>query len=1219
VGAVSCTVSGWLSDLLDEVGHATEHWLQGLDLDAGALRDPDQEIPWSLFATLCERLETEFGSRKALLAATRRCASARFSREAARLKGGFSDQRQLYWIAHRWLRPELFPALESSYQELDDGQLKLVLASPADEPACPLLFEMIRSALMNAPLLVDQPAARVDAELSERRAVYTIAPSSRAEAGPRDRYQAIAGSSGRLVYDWDAKTGSIEFRGDGEPLGFLPNRSGTDLPDYLVDVSPEDRRRFSAELERATAAKDHFHIEYSTHRPGRQEVVVENDGYFILDDEGEIRRLVGFARDITERRKRENERRDYLDLLDRIASASPEILYVFDLEASRVRFINDAVEVALGYPREEILCGGVEFFRELLHPDDHASYADYRTHVNSLNDGGIVEVDFRLRHSDGEWRWLRFRIRVLSRDAEGGIREVLGTANDITEQKTAESERALTEERFQAITQSSRDIIVEFDQTGNTLYVSPNVVDLIGYPASEIVSSRRIDLVHPSDARILIERLAKMMHTGESEDLIFRMHDRKGEWRWMDTTVTAFQTASGEIRAVMISRDITDRLEMEEERRHLVSIVENSSEFVAMIAADGRALFLNEAGQKLVGISGELQARSMTIFDCLAPEDSQDMRFHILPAAQRSGHWEGDFRLRHFGTGERITTLAHAFLLTLGQSDREPIVAIVARDISERITAERLLRESEARHRMLVESAYDLIAEIDLSGRYAYVNPNFDRQLGYAPEQLLGASWYDQMHPEDRARARDAIGSLSPNETRECPPLRLRRVDGSWLWAETNLKKYENFRGEPLVLAFFRDITRRKEAEDALRQSQEELLQSQKMEAIGRLAGGVAHDFNNLLTAITGYADLLLDEIGEADGMRADAEEILRAAERAADLTRQLLAFSRRQVLLPRVLDLNALVADVERLLRRLIGEDIELVTLLEGNLPHVKLDPGQLEQLVINLAVNARDAMPRGGRLQISTANLEIPPNGDPNHPGIRPGRYITFSVRDTGVGIEPEALSKIFEPFFTTKESGQGTGLGLATVYGIIQQSGGEIRVESEPGEGSTFTVYLPQVEEDLDPPEAATVVGGLRGDETVLLVEDSETVRKLVKRSLENHGYTVIDAPSGIDGLRRARRHEADLHVLVTDVVLPGMNGPELARRLNETRPGTKVVFISGFSDDALSQHGIVASHIALVQKPFAPSVLLRELRRVLGDPTPPALEVPAAATETSGEDR
>jgi CheY-like chemotaxis protein len=390
------------------------------------------------------------------------------------------------------------------------------------------------------------------------------------------------------------------------------------------------------------------------------------------------------------------------------------------------------------------------------------------------------------------------------------------------------------------------------------------------------------------------------------------------------------------------------------------------------------------------------------------------------------------------------------------------------------------------------------------------------------------------------------------------------------------------------------------------------------MEAIGRLAGGVAHDFNNLLTAITGYGDLLLESIGDADEQRADAEEIIRAAERAGGLTRQLLAFSRRQVLLPKVLDLNALVADVDRFLRRLIGENIELVTHLEGEIPHVKLDPSQLEQLVINLAVNARDAMPRGGRLTMKTSNLEIGPDGDPSHPGIAPARYVTLSVRDAGVGMTPHTMSKIFEPFFTTKEAGKGTGLGLAMVYGIVQQSGGDIRVESHPGKGSTFTIYFRQVDEALDPPEPAIVHEELRGDETILLVEDSETVRKLVKRCLEKHGYTVIDAPSSIDALRRAKRHEGDIDLLITDVVLPKMDGYELAKRLNRLRPDTKVVYMSGFLDDALSRHGLDASDIVLVQKPFAPPVLLREVRRRLGDPKSPAPDVPTSGAAESEAD-
>jgi PAS domain S-box-containing protein len=1226
LGKVSCTVCGWFFDVLDEAGLSSERWLHDLDLAPGPLRDPRQQIDWDLFVALCERLEAEFASREDLLAATRRCASARFSREAARLTGGFTDQRQIYWTAHRWLRPALLPDLSSSYDELSDGRLRLVLETPADAPSCPPLFEMIQGTLSSVPLLVGQPATRVDAEFSERRAIFTVTPSSR---------------------------------------------------------SDEDLRK-----------------------------------------------------------KDEKALRNYQDLLDRIANASPEILYVFDIEDWRCVFINDAVETAIGFSSAEFLRGGIELLNERLHPDDHASFAEHRELIRTLGDGGIVEIACRLRHANGEWRWFRFRNRALSRSADGEIREVFGTANDITEhkraqealriseerhriaseltsdysfsvrinpdrtmvrewiteafsrirgyeaeeidqadwerlvhpddherrrqqfrrtlatghaiheyrivrktgelrwireharvlradddslhwygacrditeQKTAESARALTEERFNAITQSSRDIITEFDQTGKVIYVSPNILELLGHPPENFVRRRRPDFLHPGDVHFVREHFAKMIHSGESEQLIFRMRNGEGEWRWMEATATAFHTSSGDVRAVMVSRDITDRLEMEEERRQLVSIVENSSEFIAMIAADGRLLFLNDAGRKMVGVQSDAAVQSKTIFDCLAPEDAQDMRFKVIPAVDGLGHWEGDFRLRHVETSERITALAHVFRVSHQWPEQEGVLAIVARDISERITAERLLRESEARHRMLVESAYDLIAEIDLEGRYVYLSPNFDRQLGYAPEQLLGASWFDQLHPEDRASARAAMGNLSDRETRDSPPLRLRHHNGSWRWVETNLKKYENIGGEPLVLAFFRDITPRKEAEEELRHSREQLLQSQKMEAIGRLAGGIAHDFNNLLTAITGYGDLLLEEIGDADDLRADAEEIIRAAERAAELTRQLLAFSRRQVLLPKVIDLNALVAEADRLLRRLIREDIELVTYLEGELPHVKLDPGQLEQLVINLAVNARDAMPHGGRLTMKTSHLEIGPAGDALHPGIAPARYVTLTVQDTGVGMTPHTVSKIFEPFFTTKEAGKGTGLGLAMVYGIVQQSGGEIRVESEPGKGSTFTIYFPQVDEALDSPEPAVVHEELRGGETILLVEDSDRVRKLVKRYLEKHGYTVIDAPSSIDALRRAKRHEGDIDLLVTDVVLPKMDGHELAKRLNRLRPGTKVVYMSGFLDDALSRHGLVANDIVLVQKPFAPPALLREVRRMLGDPKSPASDV---ATPGAGE--
>ncbi|MFQ5425844.1 MAG: PAS domain S-box protein, partial [Gaiellales bacterium] len=852
-------------------------------------------------------------------------------------------------------------------------------------------------------------------------------------------------------------------------------------------------------------------------------------------------------------------------------------------------WISEAFNRITGYEPDEL---SEAQWEQLVHPDDHAIRREQ--FVTAINTGSLIH-EYRILRKSGELRWIREHARVI-RDEDGSL-HWYGACQDITERKLAENERALTQERFDAITRSSRDIITEIDASGRALYVSPNVAEITGFPPEHFTAERRSEVVHPEDQKVVTERITKMMSTGESEALVYRMRNREGAWRWMDATATAFHTSNGEIRAVMISRDISDRLEMEDERRRLSSVVENSSELIAMMDADGRLLFLNDAGRELVGVRETDRIRDLTIFDFLCAEDAQDMRFTVVPTAQQSHHWEGDFQLRHRMSGAHIATLAHVFLVATQRHEGGEVLAIVARDISERIRSEKLLRESEARHRLLVESAYDLIAEFDSDGRFAYVSPNFQRQLGYSPDELLEGFWLDVVHPEDRESARVAVAEAVASVTREWPPLRLRHRDGGWRWVEINLKQYESISGEELLLAFFRDITRRKLAEEALRQSQEQLLHAQKMEAIGRLAGGVAHDFNNLLTAITGYGDLLLEEIGDAEPLRNDAEEIIRAAERAAGLTRQLLAFSRRQVLAPKVLDLNSLVADVESLLRRLIGEDIDLSTRLDAHRPWVRLDPGQLEQLVMNLSVNARDAMPQGGRLEIATANLSVRDDDGRTHPGVAPADYVTLTVQDTGEGMRPQIVSKIFEPFFTTKEVNKGTGLGLATVYGIIRQSGGEIRVESRPGEGSTFTVYLPQVDEEPMAPAPLESGDELRGHETILLVEDSDTVRNLMRRYFEKQGYTVLAAASGTDALQVAAGHGDPIDLLVTDVVLPRMDGHELSQLLKRLQPDLEVLFVSGFSEDTLSRHGVVASDIDLIQKPFSPPTLLRAARRVL----------------------
>ena len=505
----------------------------------------------------------------------------------------------------------------------------------------------------------------------------------------------------------------------------------------------------------------------------------------------------------------------------------------------------------------------------------------------------------------------------------------------------------------------------------------------------------------------------------------------------------------------------------------------------------------------------------------------------------------------------------------------------------------RQLAQREELFRLISENAADMIAVVDANGQRLYNSPSYGRILGYSPEELQGTSGFEQIHPDDRPLVEEAAKEARGGGLGRTIQYRLRHKDGSWRILESRSSAVLNAQGEVEKFVIVnRDVSERKNLEEQFRQAQ-------KMEAVGRLSGGVAHDFNNLLGVIIGYSEFLQERLDPANDLRSSVDEILSAGKRAASLTRQLLAFSRQQVLDPKVLDLNGAVTDMYKLLRRLIGEDIELTTLLSPDLGRVKADQGQLEQVILNLAVNARDAMPHGGKLIIQTQNFVMDEAFVRQYPyPVQPGPYVRLTVSDSGIGMDAETKARAFEPFFTTKEKGKGTGLGLSTVYGVVKQSGGYIDILSAPGAGTTFKIYLPCVNEAMKA-EVITKDGNrsFEGRETILLAEDETSLRTLTRNTLELFGYTVLEAKDGIEALNVSDRHSGGIDLLLTDVVMPGMDGRSLAHELTRRRPEVKVVFMSGYTGQTVGAQGPIDPGSAFLSKPFTRDALTRKIREVL----------------------
>ena len=757
-------------------------------------------------------------------------------------------------------------------------------------------------------------------------------------------------------------------------------------------------------------------------------------------------------------------------------------------------------------------------------------------------------------------------------------------------------------ELFRAVFEQSAIGVAIVELNGRPVLANAALERFLGFTAAELRERTYHAITHPDDLA-LDATLAEQLVSGEvGSYVIEKRYCRKDATVvWGKLTVSLLRTPAGNPQFVLaMVEDISaqkgaDKALRESERRYR-RVLDTAYEGVWTIDRAAMTDYVNSRMAEMLGYRvDEMLGRSMF--------DFMDEAARLEAAENFSRRQQGvmeqhEFRLQRRDGTELWTLMATSAML---DDDGRFVGALaMVTDITERKRSELALRESEARYRGLVELAPDGIL-VHCDGQIAFANAAAARLLGSAtPEALIGRSVLDFLDPRygetirHRMSRRDRPGTVFPRLEE-----RIVRLDGSAIDAEL-AGIATTYQGRPARQIVIRDLTERRRAEASVRELEEQFRHAQKMEAVGQLAGGIAHDFNNLLTIINTCSELLLNEIEATNDLREDVLAIQRAGARATSLTGQLLAFSRKQVLQPKVLDLNAVVEELEPMLRRLIGEDIRVVTRLEPSLVRVKADPGQLEQVLVNLAVNARDAMPDGGTLRIETATVQLQETRTDGDLALVPGAYAMLSVTDTGTGMDETTRSRIFEPFFTTKAVGKGTGLGLSTVYGIIAQSSGYIWCSSEPGRGTTFEVHLPLIGDAEAPatePERRTTEP--RGAEVLLLVEDEQQVRAVARRILEQQGYTILEARDGHDALRIAERYEGRIDALLTDVVMPELAGPQVFQALREARPELRVLYMSGFTDHDSLRRALVRGETAFLRKPFTALGLARAIRAVLDE--------------------
>ncbi|MDX9722523.1 MAG: PAS domain S-box protein [Myxococcota bacterium] len=992
----------------------------------------------------------------------------------------------------------------------------------------------------------------------------------------RDAYFLTTVSDGRIL-EVNETASSLAGRRSEELIGRTTN-------ELELWADPASRERYIALVARDGGARD-FETRFRVSSGAIIDVIIS--GEIVELEEGPC--FLSVIRDVTQSKQAANELRASEARLRSILDNMQDAYFQADL-SGRFTMVSPSAARMYGYDTRE----------EMVGLEAVSLYGDEATrtsmHQTLRSEGRVLDYITLGRRKDGSSFWVSMNAR-LCRDANGLVVGTEGVVRDISERKQAEEALRFSEERFRLLVQNSNDLIVVVAADGSRTYVSAQSTQILGYTPEELLGGSCFTNIHPDDLPGILTSFSEgVAQPGAVRKADYRYLHQRGEWLELEAVGCNLLHEPTVQGVVLNIRDVSERKRIEyalresERRLDLAMAVKNEGIWDWNLLT-GEAFF-DDRYYTMAGYAPKAFPQSFAAWaERVHPEDlpacEQQLKAYL---AGEVGRFDIDFRFRRHD--DTWLWLQGRGKIVERSADASPARLIGTHtDITERRMAEEQLKAAKDYLECIINAIGDPVFVKDAQFRFTMVNDALCSLLGKSRPELLGLTGLEFLPAEQMehflAVDREVLSSGQTNECRE----QLTAFDGKLHSIVTKKTRYVDAQGAHFVVGTIRDVTAHEQLEEQFRASQ-------RLEAIGSLAGGVAHDFNNLLSVILSYTKFAMEALREGDPVRSELTEVEKAAQRAVVLTRQLLAFSRKQILQPVALNMNTIAEGMQGMLRRIVGEDIEYVQVLAPELGIVRADPGQLEQVLMNLVVNARDAMPTGGRLSIETANAQLDEEEAVQDGTLASGDFVLLRVTDTGCGMDERTKSRLFEPFFTTKEKGKGTGLGLSTVYGIVKQSGGHLRVSSEQGQGTSFELYLPR-EPNLGMSASPAVRSGSRatGNETVLVVEDEEALRKVARRALEAAGFKVLSASNGVEALELAARYTGELQLLLTDVVMPQMSGRALAVELVKTRPALSVLYMSGYTDDAIVHHGVLDEGTQFIGKPFTGGELAQKVREVL----------------------